>query len=55
MARIAANEAVVVKPQSNVYTALSAAGLLAVALTLIYLFVQAQTMFPGGLFGGGAS
>ena len=52
MARIAKVDAVVVKPQSNLYTALAAVATLATGLGLVIVFIKAGSLFTNGLFGG---
>ena len=44
-------EPVFIRPQNNIYTVLVIAGTVVVALGLLALFLRANEVFPGGLFG----
>ncbi len=46
MSRIAPGEMYVAKPTNNVYTALAAAGTVAVIAGLIIMFIVANGLFP---------
>lgn len=51
MSRASAGDTVVVKPTNNIYTVLSAVGLVVVILGLVSIYLRADSLFPGGLLG----
>ena len=51
MSRMGAGDTVVVKPQNNIYTVLSGVAVVVVLLGLIAVYLRAESVMPGGLFG----
>jgi len=51
MSRAVSSEPIVVRPQNNIYTVLSAVALVTVLLGLLALYMRANEIFPDGLFG----
>lgn len=51
MTRAPHDNVVKVQPRNNIFTALTAAALVASVIALIVLFIKANAVFPGGLLG----
>ncbi len=47
MSRAVTGDTVVVKPTNNIYTALAAAGVVAVIVALVVVIMKASVYFPG--------
>jgi hypothetical protein len=51
MSRLPQGDRIEIAPQSNIYTALVVAATVAVAVGLLLVYLRANALFPGGLFG----
>lgn len=51
MSRVGTADTVIVQPQNNIYTVLAGVAVVVVLLGLIAVYLRADTVMPGGLFG----
>jgi hypothetical protein len=51
MSRAITGDTITVKPTNNIYTALAGVALVIVILGLVVVYLRANTLFDGGLFG----